>query len=234
MDLLNSTVFKWKKLPYHIFQIGFNRCGTTSIAQFFNKNGYKAANWRKGQTAIAIELARLRNEPLLTYTNNFDVYTDIEKVNLWRLPKLKWKYRIFRKYLNEVDGDVDDKPPVYAFKYFKKLHKQYPGSKFIFNTRDLENWIDSRLNLNANNNRIAYRSCTCGDDVHDSKKELTDCWREEWHRHHERLRSYFSDHPDDVLEFNIEQDPVDKLIAFFDTLDLDPTYWRQHNATDDA
>jgi hypothetical protein len=224
--------FKRKKLPYYIFQIGFNRCGTSSISHFFNKNGYKAAHWEKGTIAVGMELARLRDEPLLTYCKEYDVYTDLEKVNLWRLPKLKWRYPIFRKYLKETDQTPVNAPPIYAFKYFKKLEKQYPNSRFIFNTRDRDNWIQSRLNLNQDKeSRITYRSCTCGDDVHHTETALVQCWKDEWDRHHDNVLSYFDDKPKKLLHFNINHDGADKLMHFFSDLDLNRKNWAKRNAT---
>ncbi|MEX0844436.1 MAG: sulfotransferase [Balneolaceae bacterium] len=220
-----------KKAPYSIFQIGFNRCGTSSLAYLFEKCGYKAAHWEKGKIAVGMELARINDEPLLSYTDDYDLYTDLEKVNLWRLPKLKWRYSIFRKYLREIDEDVEQKPPIYAFKYFKKLDKQYTGSKFILNTRNVDNWIESRLKLNTNNNKIAYRSCTCGDNVHESKEELANCWRGEWEEHHASVKSYFSDRPNSLLVFNIEKDPVNKITSFFKRLELDTSFWKKRNPT---
>ena len=224
--------FSKKKLSYYIFQIGFNRCATSSFTHFFNSNGYQAAHWRAGKIAVGMELARLRDEPLLTYCKEFDVYTDMEKVNLWRLPKLKWRYPIFWRYLHEVNYDVAEKSPIYAFKYFKKLDKQYPDSKFIFNTRNVDKWIESRLNLNRNNDdRISYRSCRCGDNVHETEKALADCWYEEWHDHCEAVRSYFADKPNKLLTFHIEEDSVNKITDFFSDISLDEKYWERKNPT---
>ncbi|MDZ7805798.1 MAG: sulfotransferase [Gracilimonas sp.] len=99
---------------------------------------------------------------------------------------------------------------------FKKINEQYPNSRFILNTRNRDNWIQSRLNLNQNiDNRITYRSCTCGDNVHGTKEELIQCWKEEWNRHHNKVLSYLEDKPDKLLYFNITKDPIDKLVHFF-------------------
>lgn len=221
-----------KKISNYIFQIGFNRCGTTSIAKFFKENGYSAAHWEKGTLAVGMELARLEEQPLLTYCKEFDIYTDLEKVNMWRLPELKWRYPIFRKYLKKVDEDMSVKPPIYAYKYYQFLEEQYPESKFILNTRDKTGWIESRLNLNKNkNNRITYRSCKCGDNFHESKDELIKCWEEEWDNHHEKVLEYFSDKEERLLYFNIEKDKIEKLINFFPELELDIQHWKKRNKT---
>jgi hypothetical protein len=215
----------------YIFQIGFNRCGTSSIAHFFNENGFSAAHWEKGTLAVGMELAKIENKPLLTYCKEFDIYTDLEKVNMWRLPKLKWRYRIFRKYLKKIDLDIDAKAPIYAYKYFQLLEEQYPESKFILNTRSKKGWVESRLNLNKKNKRITYRSCKCGDNFHNTEDELVRCWEEEWDKHHKDVLEYFSDKEEKLLYFNIEEDSIDKLINFFPELELDATYWQKRNKT---
>lgn len=218
-----------KKISNYIFQIGFNRCGTSSIAYFFEKNGYSAAHWKKGTIAIGMELAKIKEKPLLTYCKKYDVYTDLEKVNLWRLPKLKWKYPIFRKFLKETNVDVKKASPVYAYKYFKLLDKHYPNSKFIFNTRAKEDWINSRLKLNKHNNNIAYRSCKCGDQFHNSEKELVQCWGKEWDEHHRNVLDYFEGKEEKLLYFDIQKDGVNRITNFFSELELDPKYWEKRN-----
>ncbi len=223
--------FTRKRLSNYIFQIGFNRCGTSSLAHFFEQNGYKAAHWQNGTIAVGMELARVENKPLLTYCNEFDIYTDLEKVNMWRLPKLKWRYPIFRKYLNRTDVDIENKPPIYAYKYFKTLEKQYPNSKFILNAREKEDWIRSRLNLNKDNRKIIYRSCICGDNTHDSIDDLILCWGSEWDEHHKSVLEYFKDKNDKLLYFNIENDSIEKLIKFFSELKLEARYWGKKNET---
>ncbi len=218
-----------KKLPYFIFQIGFNRCGTSSIAYLFEQNGYSAAHWNKGTIAVGIELAKIKGESLLSYCPKYDLYTDMEKVNMWRLPKLKWRYPIFRKYLKEAELDIQTHPPIYAFKYFKTLYEQYPGSKFILNTRDKQDWLNSRLNLNLKNNRITYRSCRCGDNIHNSEEELMNCWSNEWDEHINAVTEYFSDKSNDLLLFDIQTDSPQKFTDFFSDLELDLTHWEKRN-----
>lgn len=41
---------------------------------FFEKNGYSAAHWEKGTIAVGMELARIKNKPLLTYCKEYDIY----------------------------------------------------------------------------------------------------------------------------------------------------------------
>ncbi|WP_445365621.1 sulfotransferase [Microbulbifer sp. ANSA001] len=103
-----------------VFQIGFNKCGTTSLNHFFLRNGYKAIHWDHGNLALQIEDNYLHRRPLLSGYEDFDFFSDMELVSSRCL---------------------------YAFeKYYQELDRQYPGSLFILNTRPVDKWIKSRLN----------------------------------------------------------------------------------------
>ena len=89
---------------FRVYQIGFNRCGTSSFAYFFKKNGFKTAHWRDGTVAAAIELARVEGVPLLTHTDKFDVYTDDELGECW---KAEWHEHI-RAVRSHFEGRTED------------------------------------------------------------------------------------------------------------------------------
>jgi hypothetical protein len=102
-----------------IFQIGFNKCGTVSICEFFKKNGLRCCHWEDGVLADTINSNYITNQPLLKGYETYDVFTDMENVSK----------NIFI-YLT----------------HYKELDKQYPNSKFILNIRPIDNWIKSRIN----------------------------------------------------------------------------------------
>ncbi|AWF80106.1 hypothetical protein BTJ40_04335 [Microbulbifer sp. A4B17] len=102
-----------------IFQIGFNKCGTTSLNHFFLRNGYKAVHWDYGNLALKLEENFLHGRPLLSEYEEYSFFSDMELVS------------------NRC---------LYAFeKFYQELDRQYPGSLFILNTRPLDKWINSRL-----------------------------------------------------------------------------------------
>lgn len=105
-----------------IFQIGFNKCGTKSIWNFFKENGYSSVHHDSGKLALSMKYNDKNNQKLLNqYYEKFKVFTDME--------------------------DIRHGKPYYAHIHlFKKLDQQYPNSKFILNTRDCERWVKSRLN----------------------------------------------------------------------------------------
>lgn len=210
-----------------IFQIGFNRCGTKSLCTFFRHNGYRAVHWKNGKLAEGIELARLRGEPLLRYVGRWDVYTDMERVAHRRF----FKGRVLRRLLRHRGRDRLEKP-IYAFRYFRDLDRQYPGSKFILNIRGVDRWVESRLRFEADDGG-EYRFCRHGDRAHPERASLVACWKEHWRTHLSEVREYFRGRRDDLLVFHIENDPVEKLVRFFERAghDLDPRHWTRENRT---
>jgi hypothetical protein len=109
-----------------IFQIGFNKCGTTSIHNFFLQNGLKSIHWDNTNLAKTIKNNSDNNQPLLSGYEQYDCFTDMESLG-----------DHFYIYLT----------------HYKELDKQYPNSKFILNVRDKEKWIKSRM---KHNNYLEY------------------------------------------------------------------------------
>lgn len=101
-----------------IFQIGFNKCGTTSIHQFFLNNGLRSVHWDLGNLAKTIQNNHQQNKPLLGDYELYHCYTDMESTS--------------------------DNIFIYLTHY-QELDKQYPNSKFILNVRNVDDWIQSRL-----------------------------------------------------------------------------------------
>lgn len=102
------------------FQIGFDKCGTTSLQNMFEEAGLKTVHYGGGNWASCIDFNVKNKRPLLEDMTHIDCYTDIS--NFW----------------------TNSYPFV---KYFKILDAQYPNSIFILNTRDVEKWLESRKNF---------------------------------------------------------------------------------------
>ena len=80
-----------------IFQIGFNRCGTTTLIRFFQANGLHCLHWGRGTIAAGIEAAFMEGKPLLTYVDGFQAYGDMEFVEVESQSKKLFKKRPFRR-----------------------------------------------------------------------------------------------------------------------------------------
>lgn len=186
-----------------IFQIGFNKCGTSSIYELFNKyTSLKCLHWDYGKIAYTIKENHKNNRWLLTGYEHIDVFTDME-------------CRIVRNNMYEL---------VYGYKYFDILDKQYPDSKFILNTRNIDNWIDSRLKHTSGyiiddtdqklikklNPEISYyKRYSLNID------EVINIWRQQWHEHHDNVLNYFHKKQNQLLIYDIEINDISKIIEFF-------------------
>jgi hypothetical protein len=82
---------------------------------------------------------------------------------------------------------------------FELLDRQYPGSRFILTTRDLESWIESRRRHVLRNVARKQHGQYDGDflTVDDA------AWAKQYHEHHARVRAYFADRPGDLLVMDI-------------------------------
>lgn len=95
---------------------------------------------------------------------------------------------------------------------FKLLDKQYPGSKFILNTREINNWLKSRYRHIANDQLIKNRTKYPGNTLYSLNTEL---WRQEYKKHHEDVLNYFANRPSDLLIIDVcAGDGWEKLCPF--------------------
>ena len=101
-----------------IFQIGFNKCGTSSLHYLFQNSGYKSLHYRNGNIARQIFLNITIGVPILNRLDEFDCFTDMEAASL----------------------------NIYAYKYFEQLYTEYKNGYFILNTRNKNDWLKSRSN----------------------------------------------------------------------------------------
>ncbi|MDP1733377.1 MAG: sulfotransferase [Sulfuritalea sp.] len=90
--------------------------------------------------------------------------------------------------------------------YFRQLDLAYPGSKFILTTRDIDNWLDSAERHFSGAPppsqqtllRDFIRVATYGVYQFDRGR-----FRDVYERHHDAVRRYFADRPQDILELAV-------------------------------
>jgi len=167
-----------------IFQIGFNKCATRSIAMFFSRNGVKTRHWARNELAINIARRRAAFEDPVADYPNVVLFTDMECVS-------------------------DRKGPlIEAYKWFDYFHAWYPDAYFILNTRHVEDWIQSRLKHGRYLQNYRWHSGV--EDV----SVITERWRQDWYLHHYNVHRFFSDKPGRLLVFDIDRDGPRKLCDF--------------------
>jgi hypothetical protein len=161
-----------------IFQIGFNKCGTSTIHRYLSANGVRSVHWDKGRLARRMFTNLANGNSLLAGYEDFDAFTDME-------------------FLDSAGTYLE------GYKLFPYLAAQYPNAVFILNTRDREAWIGSRMG-HGSNRPYAKRMMTHYDIT--SIEQLAELWRAEWEHHHRRVTEFFAGKPYRFFVCRIEVD----------------------------
>lgn len=192
-----------------IFQIGFNKCATASIYQLFDEYcvpTISSIHWHRGYLARDIQNNIIAGTTPLDGYESFSVFTNMEC------------FRTHNESINWVSIGMD---------YFDLLDLNYPNSKFILNTRDIDGWIESRLRhvCHFAPMRYGYTKRLQNPESYmeyhkqayqvDNTDELIKIWRSQWYIHHDNVLTHFAGRPNDLLVYNIDKDPFAKLIDFF-------------------
>ncbi|MEM9223253.1 MAG: glycosyltransferase 61 family protein [Pseudomonadota bacterium] len=184
-----------KPLPdIKVIQIGFNKCGTRSMYRFFLKNHVPAMHWAKGTVGHDVRENLAEGRPPFEGHEEYVFYSD----------------------LMGPRGE----PVFEGHFHYKEFYEAYPGSLFILNTRNEDNWIRSRQRHPNFIRRFAHHYSL------DSPEAVEELWRDQWRSHHAGVRSFFADKPGQLLTFDIENHGGGELAAFVKPhLSLDPACW---------
>lgn len=206
-----------------IFQIGLNKCGTLSIHRLFSdytEQRLNSVHWENGTLAYNMQQNLNKGLPILTGYDHIEVFTDMET--------------------HIIKDGIDSY--LFMFKYYQIIDQQYPNSKFILNTRNIYNWIISRLNhqsgwkiqdgkpIKLDRTEAYYKSHMRMYGVNSLSKLIT-IWEKEWHDHHNSVIDYFKNRQNDLLIFNIESDSIDKIKSFFPNIAFMSDSFPKYNET---
>lgn len=154
--------------PPHIFCIGLNKTGTGSLHLAFGVLGISSAHY------------------FVPEGNTKDIIAANSDAGRPLMTGLE-HYRAVSDW---------NRPETNAL--FVTMDEQYPGSKFILTTRDLDGWLRSRdSHVLANREKPDYQGGWLTIDH--------DAWIEEYNTHHRQVRAYFADRPEDLLELDISR-----------------------------
>lgn len=194
------------KTDINIFQIGFNKCGTSSLTHFFRKNKIGVQHWSRGKIAEDFFAAYDSNrKPFCEdHYDNVTALCDMEKTTA---------HQILEPY-----------------KKFEYIYKHYPESLYILNTRDMNNWIKSRMNQGFVGKYASALKLTGHPKSY--KDKVTQYWRNEWIEHHSNVINFFKD-KHNLLVYNIENDNPKKLCNFLHQSfkDINPHFYVQKRKT---
>lgn len=164
-----------------IFCIGLNKTGTLSLHKAFELLRLKSVHWRV-EKEVTAKLPAQETDIQIIIRNNYlagkNLLTGIENFDAYS----DWNF--------------------YATNHlFTLLDKQCPGSKFILHTRNLEDWLKSRV---AHIRRAPDRKEQLKKTPNDPWFGMNiKAWREEYDKHHKNVFDYFRDRPQDLLILNI-------------------------------
>lgn len=191
-----------KNYPY-IFVIGFNKTGTTSIHKLFEDNGIPSVHWDQGRLA-KMSLINILNGDLIFsgYDNKFNVFSDM----FYRTDKF-----IF-------EGNS----------LFRQMDNDYPGSFFIYNKRNIEDWVNSKIN-----HRILFSGMTILDLQKKILKlseteEVINFWKKNRQIFEEEIQNYFKNSKF-FIEIDIEDPNFVNKISEFTGIKLNSIFWKKYN-----
>ena len=183
-----------------VFIIGFNRTATKALHNLFKNAGYSSAHYSLADpTGESIIIAKqmvenLRSyKPLMHRMDHIQVFSDMfwHREDTW------------------IDGN----------KFYHELHCDYPDAHFIMNTRDMDEWLNSK----RNHKEGAYIK-RCMEYHQLDEQYMLDWFKCDREHHEESVRKHFLGY-DKFIEFDVNNDPVSKLINF-----LKPNFFLKESA----
>ncbi len=173
-----------ERRPFNrIFCIGLNKTGTNSLHAAFLALGIPSVHWQCAEGNIK-DIIEANHASGRPLLDGLEHYVAISD---WTKP--------------------------HTAKLFRVLDEQYPGSRFILNTRDIESWLDSREKHVRRLPDLEHLRA----EHPDSSWYRIDraAWRRDYEAHHAAVEAHFADRPDDLLVMNVGAgDGWEKLCPF--------------------
>jgi len=178
-----------------IFCIGYNKTGTTSLAEFFRINGFKVA-------------------PQRPFEKNVDKYIDCDFESILHMIENEYsEYSFFQDVPFSLPG------------MYVHLYKRFKTAKFILSVRDNESeWYDSLVNHHSSIKdkssfyikggwirKVIKKSYGTNDDDIYNRESLT----ESYVRHIKDCEDFFSDKPGSLIKINVSDPNSPDMIEEF-------------------
>ncbi|MEM6262152.1 MAG: sulfotransferase [Bacteroidota bacterium] len=184
-----------------IFCIGLSRTGTTSLCQGLELMGIPTAHF-----SLPLFVKQHELNPGLQFTPQirrtpYGAYRLRKELNVIKSKPLNvlWhKYRAF--------GDL----PFPNF--FEELDQKFPNSQFIYTFRDEHKWLAS-MKWMLSEGRVIWKWGRADDEIlhftyGTHRYEPTKLLKAYWD-HHNRIQSYFTSRPNDLLMVNLDKGGLD-------------------------
>lgn len=189
------------RLKPKIFIVGFNKSGTTTLHQYFKSNNLSSVHWDGGRMAVAMQANCIASRPVMSgYDRAFTAFSDM----------------VFLNEKIHIEGNAQ----------FRNMDADYPQSYFIYNTRNIDDWIASRLSHDSGRffglSKAAYRTA--------DKDKIIKIWKDTRLNFEADIRQYFQSSPR-FLELDINAADPQKMVNGFLKRDFDETRWKWQNRT---
>lgn len=167
-----------------VFCIGLNKTGTSSLHEAFKILGLKSVHF------IDDEGNNIKHVILNNYKKGNNILKGLEKYDAF--------------------SDWDIAP--YTMDIFKEFDKQYPKSKFILNTRDLNSWLISREKHVKRNQERQQKNPE--EDITWLKIDRVG-WENQFNEHYNEAIRYFKGREKDLIVFDVTKgDGWERLCPF--------------------
>ena len=185
-----------------VVQIGFHKCGTRSLERLFRGAGHRVVKFK-----VRRPLRRSRNAALLIRENlraGRKAFAGLED------------FTFYADLIYQSDDDAFE-----PIRHFREIMRDYPDTILLLNVRQREDWIKSRLKHSHGEflRRVMRQRGT------DSVDEIAAAWRQEWDTHLAEVRAFMADRPQQLVQFDLDNDPVQALIARFPAYHLRAEDW---------
>jgi len=192
-----------QKATPKIFCIGLNKTGTVSLHVAFKILGFKSIHNKYRKKFIGSIMSD-------NLKNKKRILSGIEHYDAysdWSFPSTMYLYKVF--------------------------DKQYPNSKFILNTRNLEDWVSSRekhVKRTTPNLKKIQKKYPKNSWFNLDKEK----WKKEWKDLHRDVFSYFKNRPQDLLVINVPAgEGWEKLCPFLGVPIPDAPFPKKNTAFED-
>ena len=182
-----------------VVAIGFNKCGTRSLAELFRGAGHPVIHHKvRDRWPVPRRIGRVMKDNLaqgrkvFDSVENYTFYCDL----------------ILNDGLETWEGA----------RAFRDILRDYPDTILLLNLRNREAWIASRLK--HGHGEFAKREMQAR-GLSDMEA-LKDRWRAEWEAHLADVRGFMATHPGRYLEFNLDTDTAEDLAAWLPEYHLNP------------
>ncbi|MEO1004035.1 MAG: sulfotransferase [Cyanobacteria bacterium J06638_7] len=193
------------QLP-RVVAVGFNKCGTRSLAQLFARAGHPvvhqkvAAGWisRFWTTRKIGRLMRLNVEAdraVFFGVDHYVFYGDL----------------IDSSTQGSFDGNT----------LFRRILADYPDTILVLNWRDPDDWIRSRLS--HGHGEFAAREMRLHGLA--NLDELAQFWRHQWDQHLAAVRAHMASRPEQLIDFQLDHDPIEDLVRRLPRYGLSPEHF---------